>query len=171
MSRSKKLNPTNINKLNSSLNKKKKVYLNINGEDYEVQIDLKFRRSKIQRLMLDYYTIIQDLNNHKEITDESVMRRIGLFETLAIKYFSDVYVPEDITDIETLVQVSTKLLDLGITEELFSGGENGFPADQIEFLKEQIEKSSDNVGKLLGELAVKTAISEDDEEDGDIQEF
>jgi hypothetical protein len=162
VSKSKKLTLSNISKLNSELNERKVIRV---CGDYEVQIDIKFRRTKIQKVILDYFTILQDLKKRENINDETIVHTTSLLYALIIRYFSDIPLP-DIDDVEKLIQVSNSLLDLGIMEELF--GENGFPKDQVELLTKEIDKAANGIGNILGELSLQSVLSEGVEENGEV---
>lgn len=163
MPKQKKLTLATINKLNSEFDQRKTIYV---CGDYPVQVDIKFRKTKIQKMILDYIIILEDLRKQKNVNEETLMRTTSLINTLIVKYFTDIPVPP-IDNIEKLIQVSNALLDLGIMDVLFDGNENGFPKDQLELVKTEIDKVSKNIGQILGEMGIKAVLNETNEDDED----
>ena len=152
----KQLTLATLNKLDSKLNEKKSVYINIGGDDYEVIIDKHFRKSTIHLLILNYLNILQDLKSKQEVTFETLMDTNKLLNTLIVKYFTNIPLPE-ITNIEGLIAVSNTLLDLGIMEALFN---EHFDKNEIEKLVDEVNKVAKNIGKLQGEIGFSAIINE-----------
>lgn len=156
----KKLTASSLNKLNSSLNQQ--TTITVCG-DYEIQIDTIFRESKIQKLVIDYLTILQNLHKLEKVTEETIINSISLVNVLIIKYFSNAPIP-DIDDLGKLIQVSDTLLDLGITKNCFEH----FPQSEIDKVKDALDRAAKESGRLMGEMAAKMSL--DGKADG-IQQF
>lgn len=147
---SKKLTASSLNKLNSSLNQQKTITV---CGDYEIQIDTIFRESKIQKLLIDYLTILQNLRKLDNVTDKTIINSISLVNTLIIRYFSNAPIP-DIDNLVKLIQVSDALLDLGIMKSCFEH----FPQSEIEKVKDALDRVSKESGRLMGEMAAKMSL-------------
>lgn len=147
MSKQKKLTLSALNKLNSEFDQRKT--LNVCG-DYAVQVDLKFRKSKIQELIMDYMTLLEQLKQREDADKETSLRMSVLMNTLIIKHFTDIPFPNN-NDVDNVIKMSKVLIDLGIMEVLFDG-ENGFPVDQIQLIFNQIDKVVKNLNVIAEEI-------------------
>jgi hypothetical protein len=156
MSKSNKLTLTTINKMNQEYNERKTIQ--VCGK-YDVQIDTKFRRSKIQKLILDYYTVLQDLKKKENVSDETIFQSVSLINVLVISIFTDLSLPVQLDRIDNLIKMSEVLLDTGIMEDIF----NQLPQDQVELLNQEINKSAKGFGNLLGEYMAQSAAEQTSE--------
>lgn len=143
--KTKKLTLNKIQQLDNKFNEQKKVILL--GE-YECLIDKEFRKSKIQKMIIDYFNIIQELEKLK-IEADHIVKSVGILNTLIVKYFTDLPIP-DSENVSQLLQITDRLLDLGILEELFN--ENGFEQSQLDLISQELDKSSDNLSKLFDSM-------------------
>jgi hypothetical protein len=156
MAKAKKLTPTKLNKLASQFNEKKKVYISIDNEDYEVVVDKKFRRSKIFKMLIHYLQILYEIRNKKDLNVDTITDSTALINTMIIKYFSDVPLP-DLDNVDDLIYASNSLYDLGITEKLIN---DGFDKEQIEFVFSEIDKNAKVIGERLAEIGVVGVMKE-----------
>lgn len=165
MGKPKKLTLSTLNKLDASLLNEKKVVYVIDGQ-YPCQVDKKFRRTKVQKLGLDYIDFLNQLKSQKDVNSDTIMSVPILLYALICKYFTDL--PIQTESLEELVDRTQKLLDLGVIEQLFSGDiEKGFDPAEVEMLNKELEKISKGVGQVVGEMAYMSALDEVGEEDGE----
>jgi hypothetical protein len=153
----KKLTLALINKVDSTLNEKKLIKV---LNEYDVTIHLKFRKTLIRKIIIDYYKVIQDLKGKDNITDETIINSISLLNVFILREFSDVPIPS-IDNIEDLIRVANALLDTGILEDVLSA----YPKEQLDLIGKEMEKSSKNFGEMLGELAVNQSLNDTVEEE------
>lgn len=133
--KSNRLTLTEIQSQGKEFTKRKKVVL---AGKYNEEIDIKFSKSKIQMLIIDYLRL---LKQQEEITPKYLLDSQALFNTLIIKHFSTIELP-DVTSVEDLITVSNTLYDMGILDDLFDFGENSFSKEQTEVLTKALDKTT-----------------------------
>ncbi|MNC37176.1 hypothetical protein D3C75_857320 [compost metagenome] len=153
----KKLTTIELNKLSSKFNKQKKV--SICNNEYEVTIYTNFRETKIDRVIMEYLSYIQNLKTVQELDYNLIKDTLSLLLTLVLREFTDLPIPKskEIKNISNLIKVTHNLLDLGIFHETL----NHIPEEQIAKVKERLDLVGNEGGKAMGELAVKMAVNED----------
>lgn len=156
-----------LNQENNQLNETKTIPI-LNGK-FMIQLDKHFRRSKIQKLIVNYLELLQNLKQRENVDTDTIIGAVSLINILIVKYFSTLPI-QDLKTIDDLVQMSEKLLDLGIMDQLFSDNPDiAFDKSEIQLLEEQINKASKRQGELLGELALASTLNEG-ENGADIQQ-
>ncbi|MNH66530.1 hypothetical protein D3C73_185630 [compost metagenome] len=153
---SKKLTSATINKLNKELDKKKTIY--ILGE-YEVNINLVFNESKIDKVVFDYLSMFEEVNKNNEFDEEFIRGTLAILNTFILREFSDVpMIPSD-RNVQKLIQVSKALYNTGIMEEVMVA----FDQEQLNKVFEKLQTGSKRVGELMGEYAIKDALNSGDD--------
>jgi len=150
MSIQKKLTLTAMNKLDQKYNEKKPILL---LNQYQHTVHTHFRRSDIQKLLIDYFNVLQELKEYEELDSDILIKASSLLNVLVIKYFSDIELPR-LDHIEAMIRASMILLDLGVMDQLFS--DLGFPKDQLELLSNEINKASVKMEEQLGEMTERS---------------
>ncbi|QSF43267.1 hypothetical protein [Paenibacillus tianjinensis] len=150
----KKLTLAELNKRVKKFNEKKRIY--ICGGEYEVDIDLEFRPSEIDDLILTYSTAIEELKRLTNATDIQIKDTVSLLPTLVLRSFTNLPIPKNYKDIASLIIISKNLYDDGIIEEVYSH----FPVDQLKKIEDKIISTGKNIGIATGELSVQYAINE-----------
>lgn len=154
---SKNLSMTSIKKEhNKQFKETKRVDLS-NGSHIDIQ--LKFKPTSIQRLLLDFQDILEQLKQKK--VDWNVTQNVMFAHyLLLIKHFSSAdNIPNDV---DQMIIVCEQLHDLGVLEEILSA----FPSEELAKVDELIEKVSKNsefIGDQIGELLVRDAIRAQEE--------
>jgi len=116
----------------------KKVVISINGKDYEVLVDQKFRVSKINKL------IVESLDNFKNLKDVDESVKIGYFMFLIIKHFSDIDIVKA-DKFEDQIRVSNAMLDLEIFEKII----NAFPENELKKINEYMLKFAERMDDFV----------------------
>lgn len=158
---SKKLTAATINKLNKELDKKKTIYV---MGDNEVNIDLVFKESKIDKVVFDYLSMFEEVNKNNEFDEEFIRGTLAILNTFILREFSDVpMIPKD-RNVQKLIQISEALYNTGIMEEVMVA----FDQEQLNKVFNKLQAGSKRVGELMGEYAIKEALNSGDEhEDGE----
>ena len=157
----KKLNTVNISKEHSKFNEKFVAHI-LDGK-YDVEIHKHFKTTDIQKLLIDYQELLEQLRK-QHIDIDTIQAMSYLFPTLLIKYFTNVDIPLDISKMLIVIE---KLVDIGAYEEIL----NNLPQDEVKKASEIIEKSVENsnkIGELMGELMIKDTLQVEEEKDADI---
>ncbi|QWU14442.1 hypothetical protein SAMN04487895_101754 [Paenibacillus sophorae] len=152
----KKLTAATMNKMIKELDKKKKIYI---LDDHEVNIDITFKDSSINSIIVDYLTIFEKVQKKEtDVTEDELLKAMdGVLGALLLREFSDVpLIPKDISDIRKIINITNALLNTKIMENILPQ----FDPKEIERVKEKIELASKNIGQFMGEYAVKMAIDE-----------
>jgi len=148
-SKQNQLTVTGINKQHSEEFKSvKRVHLN-NG-DY-IDIQTRFKKTSIQKLIMDYQEILDQL--HKSKVDADVAKPITfVYYILLLKHFTSLNnIP---IDIEKMILICEKLIDLELLEEIFAH----FPQEQLAKVAQMIEQAARNsklIGAQIGELLIQ----------------
>lgn len=161
----KKLTLSNLNKLASQFNEKRKITILVNGEEFEVMIHNKFRETAVRKVCVDYIKILYELKQLNNLDDEAILNATYLLNTLVLKEFTNLPIPDvvnkgnvTVEDLEKLIKVTENLVDLGIIEYLL--GENSpFGKENIELLNRVANQVSANVGKTISELGLISELS------------
>ncbi|GAA4880647.1 hypothetical protein GCM10023310_71090 [Paenibacillus vulneris] len=126
---------SSINKAHTKeFNVQEKVFLK-NGD--HILIQKKFKRTSIQRLILDYQDILDQLRK-KEITMEVVKDITFIYYMLLLRHFTNLSnIP---SDIEKMVIVCEKLIDLDLLDEIMGH----FLETELEKVQNMIKQVSDN---------------------------
>ncbi|WP_405168515.1 hypothetical protein [Paenibacillus sp. FSL H3-0286] len=145
-----KLTISKINKLNKTLDKKRKIY--ILEDNDEVNICVEFKESLIDKVVMDYIAILEQLTTSSTISADLMRGTAGILHLFMIREFSDVpMIPKDNGDIQKLVDVTYALYDTGIMEAVIEG----FDHEQVQKVYSKLDASSKRAGELMGELAIK----------------
>jgi len=138
MSKVNKLTSSILLQEQSKLFLTKKVTVNINKKDYEVLVDQKFLPTKIQQLIQEGISNLDNFNG----LDDSV--RTSYFFYLIIKYFSDIEIAKT-NDFETQIRIMNSMINLEIFDKIL--GE--FEESELEKVNEYILKFNGNLNELL----------------------
>ena len=138
MSKVNKLTSSILLQEQSKLFLTKKVTVNINKKDYEVLVDQKFLPTKIQQLIQEGISNLDNFNG----LDDSV--RTSYFFYLIIKYFSDIEIAKT-DDFETQIRIMNSMINLEIFDKIL--GE--FEESELEKVNEYILKFNGNLNELL----------------------
>lgn len=145
-----KLTAAKINKLNKALDKKRKIH--ILEDNDEVNISVEFKESLVEKVIMDYISILEKINAAPVITDELLRGTAGILHLFILREFSDVpMIPKTNDDIQKLVDVTHALYDTGIMEAVIEG----FDHEQVKKVYSKLDASSKRAGELMGELAFK----------------
>jgi len=155
----KKLTLTEIRKQDDLLNGQKTVYVLDNK--YAINIDKRFRKTKMDKYVAEYISIVQEVQKAKQVSTDDVLNIPYAAYGLAAKHFTDL--PIEYKSLDGFIVVTRRLLDLGILEQLFSGNcEEGFDPSEVERLNKTTEAAATNVGQAMGELAIREALNQGD---------
>jgi len=138
MSKVNKLTSSILLQEQSKLFVQKKVTITINKKDYEVLVDQKFIPTKIQQLIQEGISNLDNFNG----LDDSV--RTSYFLYLIIKYFSDIEIAKT-NDFETQIRIMNSLINLEIFDKIL--GE--FEESELEKVNDYILKFNGNLNELL----------------------
>jgi hypothetical protein len=164
-----KLTTSSLNKLASQFNEKKKVYFELDGEQFEILVSNKFRESKIREVYAEYITILQKMKASNMLNDETIIGASYVLNTLLLKEFTNLPIPK-LDDVRKLVKVTLNLVDLGIVEYFF--GENSpFGEANMSLLNRILQQASDNISKSFIELGLMSEINQVEQERIDIDNY
>jgi hypothetical protein len=133
-----KLNSSAILQGHSKQFIQEELTITINGKDYKVLIDQKFRPTKLNELILEL------LNNFENINKLNEAVKISYFMFLVIKYFSDVDVAK-CEKFEDQIRVLNAMLDLEIFDKII----NAFPEDELKKVNEYMIKFGERMDEFL----------------------
>lgn len=165
--KAKKLTIAELNKQNKKLDVKETATISIDGEDFEVKFDKRFRNSKKYQALDDIYDYISASELEPTILDNLT----PYMSLLIIKHFTDINVSDDIND---ALDIMYTLIDLEIFDKVL----NILPEEEvtktIELFIEamqnyqlELEKQLEEVEKIYDELEneeVKDALNNDNVE-------
>ncbi len=135
---SKKLTSSKILSLHSKTFTQKKIYINVENEQYEVLIDTKFKISKIQELLAEVVEKTQQLLKLKDIFNIPYY-----INFLIIKYFTNVEITK-VQDFSEQLRVYKAMLDLGIFDQIMEA----FDEKEVEKIGIYLKKMNENLKKL-----------------------
>lgn len=147
----KKLTASELNKLSAKFNNKTTIRI-LDGE-FEVAINDVFRDTDIDNVVLNYLTVLQEVNRKEQITDELLKDTVSLLNTFVLREFTDLPIPKK-NDITSLIKVTKNLMDNGITNEVL----NHFPADQLIKVETKLKEAQKGIGKVMGDLALTSTV-------------
>ncbi|WKL00805.1 hypothetical protein Q0F98_28265 [Paenibacillus amylolyticus] len=106
----------------------------------------------------NYLSLIDQLRQKTDVTDQVIKDTVGLYNTLLLKEFSDLPIPRKL-DVEKLIKVTNMLLDNGIMEEVLTQ----FPDVELRKLEEQFKALQEKMATMVSELAMTRAQQSTDE--------
>jgi hypothetical protein len=149
----KQLTTADLTQLNTALDTQKTI--RILNDNYEVTIDTHFRESKINKVASKYLSLLQQLNQKDDISEQTIISAINLLPTLVIAEFSTVPVnPDELQTIEELINTQNALLDTGILKDVWAS----FDGSEIKKVTGKMDELSKSAGQIIGELAVKQSL-------------
>ena len=161
----KKLTATELNKLKTSLNKKKNEYIKTNdGEEYEVAVSVEFRDSLIENVAMSYIGYLQELretSKNDQLDNELIKGTLKLVPVLVFREFTNIPVPKKAT-LKEIIGLSELLADKGITEALL----NKFPDDEYQKIVNKIKQAAKSAKATVGEIMLANALNQDGENNG-----
>ncbi|WP_342422359.1 hypothetical protein [Paenibacillus sp. FSL E2-0178] len=158
-----KLSVAKINKLNREMDKKRKIY--ILEDNDEVDINVKFKETVINRIVMEYITILERISRTEQLDNELVIGSIGLLNLFMLREFSNVpMIPKTSEDLQENIEIADALYNCGIMDAVLEQ----FDVVEKQKVYDKLNKVSTETGKFLGEAALKEALtsSKDSEEDG-----
>lgn len=163
-----KLSLTEINKLDKKFNEHKSIRLIVSlpeggTKEYSHSIAVTFKKTDIDKLSIDYLSILAELQDTPDITSETFYNANSLLNALIVKYFSDVPIPLKLDSLQSVIRVSESLFNLGIMEQMFDP-DKGFSKVEIDKLTEQLSKQSKSIGEKLGEMAIAASLNQTGDE-------
>lgn len=147
----KKLTASELNKLSAKFNNKTTIRI-LDGE-FEVAINDVFRDTDIDNVVLNYLTVLQEVNRKEQITDELLKDTVSLLNTFVLREFTDLPIPKK-NDIASLIKVTKNLMDNGITNEVL----NHFPIEQLAKVEIKLKQAQKGIGKVMGDLALTSTV-------------
>lgn len=150
----KKLTLSELNKAHKSLNERKLVHLK-DGQ-FTIELATHFKNTAIQRLILDYQDILNELKK-QNLTTEVIKDLMLIFNMLILKHFSSL--PLQNTNVSQLLSACEKLIDLDLFGEIFSY----FPEGELEKLRvkvSEVSKSIPQISQAMGDLFASGIINE-----------
>lgn len=164
-----KLTTTSLNKLSSQFNEKKKIIITVNGEDFQISINVKFRESAIRKICAEYFEFVSNLQSIGELSDEEILGTTYVFNTLILREFTDLPIPKT-KDIRKLIRISENLLDLGIVETLLGEG-SPFGKENIELVNKIANEVGSGISKALSEAGVVSSLNEYEKNRIDVDDY
>jgi hypothetical protein len=157
-----KLTAAKINKLNKSLDEKRKIY--ILEDNDEVIINIKFKETVINRIVMEYLTVLQRVSTSDQLDNDLVIGSIGLLNLFILREFSDVpMIPKNSEDLQKNIDVVDALYNVGIMDAVLEQ----FDTNEKQKVYDKLNKVSAESGKFLGEAALKETFSSLEEKDED----
>jgi hypothetical protein len=149
-----KLSAAKINKLNREMDKKRKIY--ILEDNDEVDISIKFKETVINRIVMEYLTVLERVGRTEKLDNELVIGSIGLLNLFMLREFSNVpMIPKTSEDMQKNIDVADALYNCGIMDAVLEQ----FDKDEKQKVYDKLNKVSAESGKFLGEAALKAAIA------------
>lgn len=155
----KSLNLTELNKQNKKLDGRTEHFIFANGDEYRVRIDIHFRKSKQYKLLDDIIDFFDKGNDNIDLLDLAT----PYTSLLIIKYFTDIYVPDDI---ERALEILDILVDLELIAEIL----NLMPEEEVakiyELLSATVDRMRENIeeadeeAKLLADKVENPVLKE-----------
>lgn len=166
-----KLTLAEYDRLDKQFSERKQVTLKVihDGQEklYTHEIAVKFKPTEIQKLTIDYLSILEELRANDTVTKETLYNANSLLNALIVKYFSDVPVPP-LDNLQSVVRVSETLYNIGIMQQLFDD-ETGFPKEETDKLSKELDKNAKVIGQRVGELMYQQSLNESGEDSAVIQ--
>lgn len=159
MAKTKKFDLNVLNNKDKQFNEKKQVL--IDGK-YAINVDQKFRKTKLQQLLIELEDQIKQL--HKEKLDHSTLLQALVYiqQMLIVKYFTDIPFPADLSPSD-YVKLFEKFMDNGVLQILF---ENGFVKEEVEQLYKdiaEVTKENQVFYNQIGELFTRLELENTEE--------
>ncbi|MFC3749260.1 hypothetical protein [Paenibacillus sp. GCM10012306] len=150
-----KLTTAKINKINKELDKKRKIY--ILEDNDEVNISVTFKDAVVDKLVLDYISILEEVSKSSELTDEIIRGTIAVLNLLILREFSDVpTISKKVVEIQKLIDITYVLYNTGIMDAVMEQ----FDPAQVKKVHEKLEKVSKRAGELIGEMAIRATLDD-----------
>lgn len=159
MAKTKKFDLNVLNNKDKQFNEKKQIL--IDGK-YIINVDQKFRKTKLQQLLIELEDQIKQL--HKEKLNHSTLLQALVYiqQMLIVKYFTDIPFPADLSPVD-YVKLFEKFMDNGVLQILF---ENGFVKEEVEQLYKdiaEITKENQVFYNQIGELFTRLELENREE--------
>ena len=138
MAKTKKLTASNILSLHSKTFTQKVVHINIEGQDFEVLVDTKFKVTKIQELIVELMEHNQDLI---KVQDTFEIPYYASF--LMLKYFTNIQIAQE-TDFEKQIRLLTALMNLGVFDKVM----DSFDEKEIEKFNMYMRKATKRISEI-----------------------
>jgi len=135
----KKLNIAQLKSLDKQFSEQKEVIIN----DYKLNVDTKFRNSKIIAMFAD----LQEKINHCRLNGIEISDAIwALYPVLLIKYFTSLDIPNEI---EQQFHINDQLIDHNFLVPIIEA----FPEDQMDIINEKLQLLLDNKDAITDLIA------------------
>lgn len=147
-----------VNKLSSSIIKsayskyftQKKITIIIDGKNYEVLIDEKFKAGKIAKLVVEALTNYEKLKDNDELQLTYIM-------FLVIKYFSDIDMVKE-CDFEDQLKVLNAMIDLDIMKNIL----DSFDKEQMDRVADYFKRFSENINEVVDMKELESIIESEE---------
>jgi len=133
----KKLTPATIKKAYAKTFTQTQITVDVNGENYVVNISTVFKATAMQELINELTDKMQYLVDYKDLLSVP-----NLYLLLCIKYFSDINV--ETKSFEEDIALFTMLFDLGIAEKILKA----FDPAQLERINEFMARAKSNMDEM-----------------------
>jgi hypothetical protein len=145
MSTVKSLTLNEITKKDKKLDEKKKITVTLpDGTNYSINIDRFFRPSKIQKYMLEF-GIVMDEVKEKGIDEEALANSMIVEYMLLIRNFTSLEIPLSIAEITAYAQ---KMTDLEILDQII----NAFDQSEVAKIERISKKVLENIPLLKNKI-------------------
>lgn len=153
-----KLSAAKINKLNKDMDKKRKIY--ILEDNDEVDINIKFKETVINRIVMEYVSVLERVGREEKLDNDLVIASIGLLNLFMLREFSNVpMIPKTSEDLQKNIDIADALYNSGIMDAVLEQ----FDEKEKQKVYDKLEMASKRGGELLGELAIKSSVSHQEE--------
>jgi len=138
----KKINEASLNKGFNKFNEKVTERItDIFGEEYEVEINKHFKKADTQKILIDYFTITEEL---KELEGIESLKDTIIIPMLMIKQFTNISIPDEG---ERLLSMANKLVELELLNKIL----DILPEDELLKMTEVADQFKNVVVKMVEE--------------------
>lgn len=138
----KKITLNSLNQLETKMFTKRKITVSVEGQNFEVIIDERFKPALVSQLIQELFEKLE----YAEQNDIELKKLgVGYAYILIIKYFTDINIGDDIPK---QLAIMSKMENLGIFEPIM----NAFKQEEIDKILEYMKKYYDNAIELINNL-------------------
>lgn len=135
--KNKKVNLTNLNKVANKVFTKRKLTVQIEGQNFDIMVNEVFRDSDIELATLEIANMQQQCEEVGLQVSPFILSNLSL-----VKTFSDIQFPQEI---EQQIQLFSLICDLGILEKIFAC----FSQEELDKLNKKAEDMAENLPKVI----------------------
>lgn len=144
-----KLSPSIVKKAYSKEFTQKQITVEVDGKNYVINCDTKFKATKMQSLIMELAEVTKNLIGYEQLISLPQM-----YMLLCIKYFSDLQV--ETNTFEENIAYFNMLFDLGIANKIIES----FDKEELEKVNQFIEKANQNIKELKNNPKAYEAMGE-----------